>query len=84
MAEHAAGAGATAPPLRAAAAAAEVKPRHTCTPYNCFSVDALREVWLKELPFLSGGSEAVRAPRITKSSSPFYGSHAQIKTQFYA
>lgn len=82
VAGHAAVAGAMAPPLPAAAAAAEVRPRYT--PYNCFSVDALREVWLQELPFLSGRSEAVRAPRITKCSSLFYSLHEQFKTQFCA
>ena len=61
----AAGGGAAArqaAPAAAGAPAAGARGRRT-VPYNCFSVDALRELWTRELPFLAGAGRAVRAPR---------------------
>ncbi len=51
-----------AAPAAAGAPAAGARGRRT-VPYNCFSVDALRELWTRELPFLAGAGRAVRAPR---------------------
>jgi hypothetical protein len=59
------GGGAAARPAAPAAAGAPVpgaRGRRT-VPYNCFSVDALRELWTRELPFLAGAGRAVRAAR---------------------